>query len=524
MKRLLFLLPLLYTAIAMPALGMANVVPTVPYMPTPPTISIVATTLASTSDVEDGSAGNERPVAIGEVITYRLLMNLPESTTIFFSVEDVLADGLDYVAGSARVAYIANTSPTMIGDFAGIQNEMTPSFTFPASHINFNSGTRTLRFDFSSIINNDGDADEEFIVIEFDVVVIDDPVNSIGQIWGNAFSLLLDEGLPSEVITSSNEVGVVITELMQTIKIIKEAQPADDTPFSFTNATTGAFMLSNPSAPMQTFTDLDSDNYTFTETAVSGWRLKDVSFSGDTDNGSSKDVANRTFTVDLDAGEEITVTVYNCQVPTFGSVSVSTVCVGEQATVTLTGLNANTQLDITYTIDNGAPQTITLAADANGVATFQTAALTANDNGLAITITQIDFAADANSCVNDNLANNSVDLVVNSVTGGTIMNNQSVCITKDPAPFTTATPAVGNGDVTYQWESSTTGCDSGFAPIDDAAEASFDPAPGQFPVTTYFRRRAISNINGTLCEALSNCVTLTVLHVDCGNFPWSGNK
>lgn len=524
MKRLLHSALLFYTVIAVPAFVIANVAPSVPFMPTPPTISIAATSEVSTSDAEDGSAGNERPVAIGEVITYRLVMGLPESTTISFAVNDVLAAGLEYVVGSARVSYVANTLPSMNGNFAGIQNEMTPSFTFPASRISFNGGTRTLRFDFGSIINNDGDADEELVIIEFDVVVIDDPVNSNGQIWANAFSLLLDEGLPTEVITSSEEVSVIITELEQTIKIIKAAQPADDTPFSFSNVTTGAFMLRTPSAPMQTFTDLDSDSYTFTETAVSGWRVKDVTFSGDADNGSSKDIANRTFTVDLDAGEDVTVTVYNCQFPTFEGVSVSTVCVGEQATVTLIGLNPNTSLDITYTIDNNDPQTLTLPANANGVATFQTAALTANDNGLAVTITQIDFADDANSCVNDNLTNNSVDLVVNSITAGTITGSQTICITKDPAPFTTATPAMSNGDITYQWESSITGCDGTFSPIANATAESFDPAPGQFPVTTYFRRRAISTINGVNCEALSNCVTLTVLHVDCGSFPWSGNQ
>ncbi len=116
----------------------------------------------------------------------------------------------------------------------------------------------------------------------------------------------------------------------------------------------------------------------------------------------------------------------------------------------------------------------------------------------------------------------SAMVVVNSVTPGTISGSQTVCITKDPEAFSALAPATGS-NIEYQWESSTTNCDNGFSPILDATAATFDPMKGQFTVTTYFRRRAISTLNGVACEAVSNCIVLTVLNVDCGAFPWNGN-
>ena len=173
---------------------------------------IDATSETATSDKEDGSTGNERPVAIGEQVTYRLVVPLPESTSIFFTIRDVLPTGVEFIPGSAKVSYLASTLPSLNGDFSGIQNESNPTFSFPASRINFNSGTRTLAFDFGSIINNDGDFNSEYLIIEFDTVVTDIGSNTTGTIRANDFDLVIDELLPTETITASDSVGIRIVE------------------------------------------------------------------------------------------------------------------------------------------------------------------------------------------------------------------------------------------------------------------------------------------------------------------------
>lgn len=184
-----------------------------------PVKTIDATSETATPDTADGSVGNERPVSIGEVITYRLQAVLPESTTISFRVADDLPSGLQFVAGSARVSYLANFSPSFNGDFGGIQNETEPSFPFPASRISIDIPTNTVSFDFGSIINNDGDSGFEFIIIEFNAVVLDVavPANNNGDILSNDFDVVIDEGLPTEVIATSNSVGVRIVEPAMTV-------------------------------------------------------------------------------------------------------------------------------------------------------------------------------------------------------------------------------------------------------------------------------------------------------------------
>ena len=94
------------------------------------------------------------------------------------------------------------------------------------------------------------------------------------------------------------------------ITVIKETDPAGDSAvFSFT--ATGlappAFTLSDGgSLP---FTDLISGSYPIDEAALAGWDLTNVAISGDTDGGSTTTATGAT--VDLDPGEDITVTFSN---------------------------------------------------------------------------------------------------------------------------------------------------------------------------------------------------------------------
>jgi len=110
---------------------------------------------------------------------------------------------------------------------------------------------------------------------------------------------------------------------------------------------------------------------------------------------------------------------------------------------------------------------------------------------------------------------NCVTVTVNSVMPGSIGADQGVCAGGDPAAFTELTPAAGGGTLTYRWESNTTGCASGFAPIGGATSATYDP-PSGLTTTTYYRRVAISTLSGVPCEIAGNCVKVTVNNVTAG--------
>jgi hypothetical protein len=104
---------------------------------------------------------------------------------------------------------------------------------------------------------------------------------------------------------------------------------------------------------------------------------------------------------------------------------------------------------------------------------------------------------------------NSIQIIINGVDGGTVADDQTLCSGGNPAAFTSSTDGSGSGVISYRWESSTANCSSGFSNIGGETSSTYDPPLG-ITQTTYFRRVTISTLNGVACEANSNCLTVTV--------------
>ncbi len=100
------------------------------------------------------------------------------------------------------------------------------------------------------------------------------------------------------------------------ITVIKNAIPDGPQDFSF-SGTLPVFSLDDDADPTLSntalFSNLTPGSYTITEAQVVGWDLTNLQFVGDTDNGSLVNLATRTITVDVDPGENITVTFTNTQ-------------------------------------------------------------------------------------------------------------------------------------------------------------------------------------------------------------------
>ncbi len=95
------------------------------------------------------------------------------------------------------------------------------------------------------------------------------------------------------------------------IVIVKEATPADNTPFDFTETIPGAnsgFTLTDPADNTETFDGVAPGSYTVSETGETNWTLDSIVCS-DPDNGSS--TGGATATIDLDVGETVTCTFNN---------------------------------------------------------------------------------------------------------------------------------------------------------------------------------------------------------------------
>jgi uncharacterized repeat protein (TIGR01451 family) len=105
---------------------------------------------------------------------------------------------------------------------------------------------------------------------------------------------------------------------------------------------------------------------------------------------------------------------------------------------------------------------------------------------------------------------NEVKITVNNVSAGVVESDQEVCaISQDPDPFTESTPASGDGNLTYQWQSSSDNVN--FTDISGATAAIYDPPT--LTDTTWFRRIVTSTLGTHTCSAISD--TLVINANDC---------
>lgn len=108
---------------------------------------------------------------------------------------------------------------------------------------------------------------------------------------------------------------------------------------------------------------------------------------------------------------------------------------------------------------------------------------------------------------------NTVTISINNVTSGTIAGNQTICIGGDPNAFTSSASGTTNGALFYQWQSSLDNLN--WSNISGATALTYN-VPSPLNTTIYYRRQAISVLNGMQCYAYTNVVTVTVNSVNAG--------
>ena len=147
---------------------------------------------------------------IGEIVRFHLASKIAEGTTTNLIIQDTLPTGMMFIDdGSAKVAFVSNgagftsttvgtnpgwaTPPTLTGN----NPDMTPLTAFPAANVASNNtfsthvygnGT-TVFFGFGTVINSDNDADTEYVVIEFNALVLNTAANVVGKKLSNNFTV-----------------------------------------------------------------------------------------------------------------------------------------------------------------------------------------------------------------------------------------------------------------------------------------------------------------------------------------------
>ncbi|MEQ8662671.1 MAG: isopeptide-forming domain-containing fimbrial protein, partial [Gammaproteobacteria bacterium] len=193
--------------------------------------SIVATSEAHTTGIER--------VAVGEIVRFRLVIELPEAAATDLTLQDLLPVGLQFIDphaaldDSARIAFVSNgglSSAGAVGIVApgafvtGDETTVatiTPTFALADLNISsvvdadvdtYVSGSDVF-FRLGDVVNADSDANAEFIVIEYNALVINEAGNVAGAALDNSFRALSDDNGPNTQIGADSPLATVtVTE------------------------------------------------------------------------------------------------------------------------------------------------------------------------------------------------------------------------------------------------------------------------------------------------------------------------
>ncbi|PDV99309.1 SdrD B-like domain-containing protein, partial [Candidatus Chloroploca asiatica] len=193
-----------------------------------PEKSLVATSEGHTSD-EDAE------VAIGEIVRYRLAVELPEGTSPSLQLVDLLPAGLTYLTETARVAFVSNDDgitstlpldiPNLIGSAATITAVDSGLITGTLRAEDVITSTGLITFNLGTLVNYDSDPDAEYVIVEFNALVENIPANVAGFTHVNTFIVRI---AGTQVGPPSNEVNTTVVE--PAITVDKQViSPADAT-------------------------------------------------------------------------------------------------------------------------------------------------------------------------------------------------------------------------------------------------------------------------------------------------------
>jgi plastocyanin len=161
------------------------------------------------------------------------------------------------------------------------------------------------------------------------------------------------------------------------ITVVKVAVPDDVQDFAFTSTELGAFSLDDDGSEStsggglpssQLFDLLIPGTYYVTETTVGGWDLTGLAID-DPDNGSSFNLATGVATIDVDAGEAITVTYTNTKRGSIQVIKVANPSDGTDFSFTSTIPN-NTSFQLDDDADGALPNSRTFASLVPGMYTI----------------------------------------------------------------------------------------------------------------------------------------------------------
>jgi LPXTG-site transpeptidase (sortase) family protein len=351
----------------------------------PATVTVNVTpvkSIVATSEDSTGPQGGVQRLVIGEIVRYRLQVQWPEGTALNAMLRDNLPAGLQFLNdNTAKVAFVCNGGPTcmsssnpLIGSLPVVNgNEtnvasITPSFVLPDDAVSssattnddtYGSGTAPY-FKFSDLVNSDNDSDQEFVVVEFNALVLNINTNQAGTTRGNTFSVMVG----NVVRATSGTVNIVVAEPSLSLSKVVTTAPTDaGDPMTYT------LTITNNSSGVNRATAFDltlTDNF---DANLTGLSVSSVTTTqGGTCVGPS--------------GLGTTAFSHNGGVFVGNTLTFTATCLdpGQSITITVTGTVAATA-PAGYTIPNSATVTYTSLPGPNGASPNPTGSVTPGTSG-----------------------------------------------------------------------------------------------------------------------------------------------
>jgi LPXTG-site transpeptidase (sortase) family protein len=216
------------------------------------TVSIVTApvkAIVSTSEASTGPQSGVERLVIGEIVRYRLQVVWPEGTSVNALLRDYLPTGLQFLdtdpPSQTKIAFVCDgatqpncmtsstlgTAPFIFGDETNVDS-ITPTYVLPDAAVSnaagsdndtYGSGT-DVYFKFGNLTNNDNDPDKEYVVIEFNALVMNIAGNQSNTLRSNNFTV---SNNGTELSPASNNVDVRVAESNLTVNKAITTTPSD---------------------------------------------------------------------------------------------------------------------------------------------------------------------------------------------------------------------------------------------------------------------------------------------------------
>ena len=156
-------------------------------------------TIDTTSEAHTGFVSGAEPVAIGEIVRFRLVTQLPEGQSPNLRLQDQLPSGLQFLDdGTTTLALVATGAGGVSSSLPGLAtasvagtSAFDPTFVLPGTSITngpFGNGTDPI-FSLGTLTNSERDADAEYVILEFNALVLNSAAasNDAGDLRENRY-------------------------------------------------------------------------------------------------------------------------------------------------------------------------------------------------------------------------------------------------------------------------------------------------------------------------------------------------